>query len=111
MTEDSYTEAQKVMQKARAFRHNIAIYKADVRKWTALEDHHRIEKQEAQRVSAKRLLDKALQRLKECREKFAALTFPDSNLTIQKTSDCIHGYSSKDNCPESSRCTLCTPIN
>lgn len=110
MTEDSFQQARKIMQQAIRYRRTIATQKAEVKKWTALEDHHRIEKSETRRESAKRLLDKALQRLKEAKEKFAALTFPDSNLSLQKYSPCIHGFASAQSCPEDFRCKLCTPV-
>lgn len=110
MTEDSFQQAQKIMQQAVRYRRTIATQKAEVKKWTALEDYHRIEKRETRRESAQRLLDKAIQRLKEAREKFAALTFPDSNLSLQKSSPCLHGFTSANNCPEDRRCILCTPV-
>lgn len=84
MTEAAFQEGRKIMQKANYWRGIITVQKNNVAKWTKIEDVHRKELREAQADGAKKMLDKAMKRLEEVRQKFAEIQFPDSNLAIQK---------------------------
>lgn len=83
MTEESFQQARKVMQSANCLRGYITKAKGEVAKWTKIEDVHRQELRQSQADGAKKCLDKAIKRLQELRAKFAAMTFPDPNLTIE----------------------------
>jgi hypothetical protein len=81
MTEASFQECRKVMQRANYLRGLITKAKGEVAKWTKIEDVHR----------AKKCLERALQKLNGLRQKFDELEFPPHNLTVipQKKTQCI----------------------
>lgn len=80
MTEKSYQEARKVMQKANYMRGLITIAKGNVAKWMAIEDSYRQNLRQGQAEGAKKIVDKYLNILSVKRADFAALVFPDNNL-------------------------------
>lgn len=80
MTETSFQECRKVMQKANWLRGKITDAKGDVAKWTKVEQSHRENMRPTMADGAKKILDKALAKLEEWRKKFAELEFPESNL-------------------------------
>ena|SRR5258708_1196156 len=78
MTEESFQQARKVMQKANYMRGIITVRKADVGKWSRINDEHDTAK-------TKNQLEKSIERLKEARNKFADLKFPDSDIIKEVT--------------------------
>jgi hypothetical protein len=84
MTEAAYQAARKVMASANHVRGQITAAEGEVGKWTRIEASHRENLRHSQADGAKKMLDKAISKLGERRAKFAAMTFPDSNLTIQE---------------------------
>lgn len=80
MTEESYQQCRKVMQKINYVRGLITKQKGEVAKWTKIEDVYMRNGSINQADGAKRCLDKAMKRLAEERAKFAAINFPDSNI-------------------------------
>lgn len=85
MTEESFQQCRKVMQRANHLRGLITKWKNDVGKWTKIEGTHRDNLHEAQAIGASKMLDKAMTKLKEVREKFEMLNLPDSNIIVVKT--------------------------
>lgn len=90
MTEDSFQAARKIMQRANYFRGLITVAKGNVAKWTKIEDVHKRELRQSQAEGAKKMLDKAMARLKEVRQKFADLKFPDSDIAqpVNRCGEC-----------------------
>lgn len=84
MTEESFQQGREIMQKANYWRGVITTAKGNVAKWTKIEMSHRENLREAQANGAKKMLEKALKRLEEVREKFSELKFPEDNLPFQK---------------------------
>lgn len=84
MTEESFQQCRKVMQKANWLRGRITTAKANVTKWTKIEDSRRKELKESQAIGAGKMLDKAMTKLQETRDKFSALKFPDSDIKAEK---------------------------
>lgn len=82
MTEESFQQCRKVMQKANWLRGRIAAAKANVGKWTKIEDTYRKDLKESQSIGAGKMLDKAMTKLNEARDKFESLKFPDSNIIV-----------------------------
>lgn len=80
MTEESFQQCRKVMQSINGLRGYITKAKGEVAKWTKIEDSYRRDMKESQAEGAKKMLDKAMKRLNELREKFAAIKFPESNI-------------------------------
>jgi hypothetical protein len=80
MTEAAFQECRKVMQKANGWRSMIATAKGNVAKWTKIEDVHRREGRESQADGANKMLQRALAKLNEYRQRFSDLKFPDDNL-------------------------------
>ena len=83
MTEASYQEGRKIMQQANHLRGMIAMRKGEVAKWTKIEDYYRRELKQGQADGALKKLNTALLRLKEARDKFKTLSFPNNNLSLQ----------------------------
>lgn len=111
MTEASFQEGRKVMQRANYLRGSIIKCKGNVAKWTKIEDSFRKELKEAQADGAKKMLDIAMIKLGEARNKLSELKFPPNELpntkleTIQcercgskvteddtYCNECIYGY-------------------
>jgi len=84
MTETSFQECRKVMQKANWIRGIITKCKNDVAKWTKIEDANRRELKEDQANGAQKKLSKALEKLSHWRYKFSQMEFPPSNLSNRK---------------------------
>lgn len=84
MTEESFQQCRKVMQRANWLRGRITNAKANVGKWTKIEDAYRKDLKETQAIGASKMLDKAMAKLNECRDKFAAMKFPDDDIVIEK---------------------------
>lgn len=80
MTEQSYQEGRKLMQRANYMRGVITKAKGEVAKWTKMEMWHRENLNEGQANGAKKALEKALKKLEERRKEFAELKFPDNNI-------------------------------
>lgn len=85
MTETSFQAGRKVMQKANYLRGVITTKKGDVAKWTRIEDVHRREGRISQADGAKKILDKAIDRLNAVRKQFADLKFPQDDLKEEVT--------------------------
>lgn len=100
MTETAFQAARKVMQKANYLRGLITSSIGDVAKWTKIEAVHRENGAEGQANGAKKCLDAALKRLQERRAKFAALIFPDPNLTEEelRCKDCGRKLKPNEDC-------------
>lgn len=81
MTEESYQECRKVMQKINCLRGLITNAIGEVRKWSNIESSFREKGEETRANGAKKMLDKALEKLDERKKKFSAMNFPDSNIT------------------------------
>jgi cell fate (sporulation/competence/biofilm development) regulator YmcA (YheA/YmcA/DUF963 family) len=88
MTEASYQEGRKFMQKVNHLRGKITEQKGQVAKWTKIESSFRENFKPTNADGAKKMLDKAMVKLTEYREKFAAMKFPDSDIT-EKVYRCI----------------------
>jgi len=84
MTEESFQQGRKVMQKANYWRGKITIAKGNVGKWTKIEATYLQNMQPQRAVGAKKMLDKAMKRLTEVREVFSQINFPDSNIVSKK---------------------------
>jgi hypothetical protein len=80
MTEESYQQCRKLMQSINYQRGLITNAKGEVAKWTKIEAVAREQLREAQANGAKKMLDKAMAKLDALRAKFAAVSFPDSNI-------------------------------
>lgn len=80
MTEESYQQGRKFMQSCNYVRGIITKCKGDVAKWTKIEMAARENMQEGQANGAKKMLDRAIIKLKEQRTKFDNMSFPDSNI-------------------------------
>lgn len=85
MTEESYQQCRKVMQKINHRRGMIAKAKGNVAKWTKIEDVHRRNGSESQANGAKKCLDRAMIQLDAEREKLSAIKFPDSDIAKEVT--------------------------
>lgn len=83
MTEESYQQCRKVMQKINYLRGLITTAKGEVAKWSNIESSFREKLQESRADGAKKMLEKATTKLNERREKFAAMKFPESDITIE----------------------------
>lgn len=83
MTEESYQQARKIMQRANYMRGMITTAKGNVAKWTKIEAAFREQLQESRADGAKKMLDVAMKKLKEARDKLTELKFPDSDIIIQ----------------------------
>jgi hypothetical protein len=84
MTEESFQQCRKVMQKANHLRGMITRSEGYVKKWTAFEDFHRKELHENQANAAKRNIEKCMITLEKYRRKFAEMKFPESNIIVSK---------------------------
>lgn len=84
MTEESFQQCRKVMQKANYLRGMITVAKGNVAKWTKIEDVHRREMRPEQADGAKKCLDKAMEQLDKARQKFEELSFPEHNIFVFK---------------------------
>lgn len=80
MTEESFQQGRKVMQKANYWRGVITNAKGNVAKWTKIESSYRTNLQPSRADGAKQLLDKAMKRLQEVRDVFESIKFPENNV-------------------------------
>lgn len=83
MTEASFQAARKLMASANCLRGYITRAKGNVAKWTKIEDVYRRQLKEEQADGAKKMLEKAMNKLNELRAKFLAMTFPENNLIAE----------------------------
>lgn len=97
MTEESYQLCRKVMQKINYWRGMITKTEGNVAKWTKIEATYKTNLQESRADGAKKMLDIAMKRLNEARERFRQMSFPDSNITTQKKVNKTEDYEC-DNC-------------
>lgn len=81
MTEASYQEARKIMQKANYMRGKITAAKGTVAKWTQIEATYRENMQPDKADGAKKMLLGSLKYLDDRRREFAELRFPENNPT------------------------------
>lgn len=84
MTEESYQQCRKVMQKANYWRGMITKAKGNVSKWTKIEMSYRSDLREAKADGARKMLNGAIERLNEVRHKFLLMSFPASDLQPDK---------------------------
>lgn len=84
MTEESYQQGRKFMRQVNHLRGLITKAEGDVAKWKRIQDVHSRECREGQANGTKKILDKAIKKLDELRQKFDLMTFPDSNIVIVK---------------------------
>lgn len=89
MTEEQYQEARKLMQKANYWRGRITAAKGEVGKWTRIEDCYRRDLKEGKADGAKKMLLKALNTLDKMREKFAAMKFPQDEISSKNWSSMV----------------------
>lgn len=80
MTDAAYQECKKVMMKANHLRGKITKAKANVSKWTNIEDVFRREGQTTRADGARKMLLHAIHDLKKVQQEFADLKFPDNDL-------------------------------
>lgn len=80
MTEAAYQAYRKLMQKANYLRGHITAAEGNVAKWTKIEAANRERMQPAMADGAKKNLDKAVEKLRQAKMKFAAFSFPDCNM-------------------------------
>jgi len=85
MTEESYQQCRKVMQRINHLRGLITTAKGNVAKWSNIEDSYRKDLKESQADGAKKMLDRSMKKLNELREKFELIKFPDSNIIVVKS--------------------------
>jgi len=85
MTEESYQQGRKVMQKANYWRGVITVAKGNVSKWTKIEMAYREQLRDAKANAAHNMLQKSLLRLNEVRKRFEDIKFPDNNLESENT--------------------------
>jgi len=88
MTEKSYQECRKVMQKATWIRGQITKQKGEVAKWSNIEGSLRSDMKHGQADGVAKMLSKAIGKLHDLREQFRKLEFPAHNLSnevVQKT--------------------------
>jgi hypothetical protein len=82
MTEKSYQEARKIMQKANYWRGMITSAKGNVAKWTNIESSYREKMDPGKADGANKMLHKAMNRLAEVRQKFTDIKFPDNEPAV-----------------------------
>lgn len=90
MTEESFQQCRKIMQKANYMRGMITTQKGHVAKWTRMQ-HANIENmQPEQAAGCEKMLQLYIKKLKEARENFEMLSFPDSNIVkiITESAQC-----------------------
>jgi hypothetical protein len=88
MTEESFQQARKIMQRANYMRGVITACKGNVAKWSKIESVHRENMREPQANGAQKMLERAMQKLGEARAKFSELKFPDSDI-VEEFNRCI----------------------
>ena len=71
------------MQKINHLRGLITASKGEVAKWSNIESSFREKLQESRADGAKKMLEKALVKLKERRDKFSAMKFPDNDIVVE----------------------------
>lgn len=84
MTEESYQQCRKVMQKINHLRGMITTAKGNVGKWTKIESTFRSNLEDSRADGVKKMLDIHLKKLNDLREKFEMTNFPDSNIVVIK---------------------------
>ena len=84
MTEESYQQGRKIMQRANYLRGRITDAKGKVGKWTKIQMSFDENKQTAKAEGARKMLDFALIELDKRRKVFDDLEFPDSNIANLK---------------------------
>jgi len=84
MTEESYQQARKVMQRINHLRGLITKQKGEVAKWSRIEDTYRMQLNESQADGAKKCLVKAQAKLTELLVKFWEMKFPENNIKSVK---------------------------
>lgn len=77
MTEESFQQCRKVMQKANFIRGKITENRENVGKWSRINDEHSTSK-------TKETLDRAISKWNEWKAKLAALKFPESDIIVAK---------------------------
>ena len=77
MTETQFQATRKVMQKANYWRGIITTRKGEVARWTQIEGSHRENMQPGKADAAKNMIIKAIARLAQAREQFAAIKLPE----------------------------------
>ena len=87
MTEESYQQGRKLMQRANYMRGMITKAKGNVAKWTKIEMAHRENLNEGQANGARNALEKALKKLEEMRKRFTELKFPEDNIQAAKSKE------------------------
>lgn len=80
MTEESFQLARKVMQQANHIRGLITTSEGEVSKWTRIEAVHRENGKETAADGAKKMIQRALKKLDERKQKFADMKFPEDNM-------------------------------
>lgn len=76
MTEKQFQKAREVMKTANWMRGEITSAKGEVAKWTNIEDSYRQDLKPTQADGAKKMLDKAMDKLKAIRQRFTDLKLP-----------------------------------
>jgi hypothetical protein len=77
MTEQQYQAGRKVMASANFRRGKITMCKNEVGRLTSLEGHYRENMRHAQADGVQKMILVAIEKLKEARQKFADLKFPE----------------------------------
>lgn len=83
MTEESYQQGRKFMQRVNHVRSMVTGAKGNVSKWTRIESAYRDQLQEGRANGANEMLKKAIIKLDEWQEKFKKMEFPASNIKFE----------------------------
>lgn len=78
MTEETYQQARKIMQKANWIRGKITEAKGKVAQYTNMEDTYIQNMQPGRADWARKMILKAIEKLDEWRQQFKDLRFPDN---------------------------------
>ncbi len=82
MTEESFQQARKVMQKANHLRGRITAAKQLVGKWIRILEEHKANGRDTDKTQA--VVDTQMAKLESVRAKFDAMKFPDHNIVVVK---------------------------
>lgn len=112
MTEESFQQGRKVMQKANYWRGIITKGEGNVAKWTKIESTFRTNLQPSRADGAKKMLDRALKDLKKYRNTFTDIKFPENNITnpVKHTVQCENCGDAVERPDDTVYCNKCLGI-
>ena len=80
MTEESFQQTRKIMQRANYLRGVITVKKGNVAKWVAMEADAKAKMQDSKVEGFKKLTLKAIEFLNEAKKNFSDLKLPESDI-------------------------------